>query len=424
MKKISLLALILFPTCLLAAVFDVSKWEYKAPVEISALSSEQTATVYLGGEVLSVVPNPDRPNIRIVDPKGIEVPFVQLEQEEASAFGEYLPILESSIRDRKSVAVVDTGEGLVDQNIFTVKTSSKNFKARVYVYGSDALVGEQSREWRLLDDTNYVYNFFDKVLGVDSGEMTVTVPNRIARYLKIEIVPLEGELGKIEQVVTSSKVVGVSKKYETTKHKSSVSFDKEKGVSKITLDFGDAPQTVERVTFDIKNTMFNRRLVAEVESIDGTKESFGGAYLFAFSREGFSKVKKEFVFARSVQAKKIVFTVADNNDVPLEFGPEVEVTTRMVPLLLRASHGTGNYTLYAKGEGVYPVYDLSSLKENLTISAPEAQVLSLVKNEEFRKVEKKVSFTERYPLLFNGVLVLLVLFIAFFIVVYIRKIKA
>ncbi len=424
MKKITLAGLVLFPVCLFAAIFDISKWEYKAPLRIDELSSEKTATLYVGGEVLSLVADPTRPNVRIIDPKGVEVPYVQLEQEEVSVFGDSVKILESSLRDGKSIAVIDTGEGLTKNNIFDLKVGAKNFKARVYVYGSDVLAGEQSDRWGLLDDTNYIYNFFDKTIGVESSETAITIPSRIARYLKIEVVPFEGQLTKIEQVLTSNKTLGVPKQYETLTYKAFVSADKEKGLSKLLLDFGEFPQTVERVSFDIKNSIFNRRVVAEVEKVDGTKESFSGAYVYAFSKDNFSKIKKEFVFNRSVQAKKIEFTIVDNNDVPLEYGPLVQVSTLKVPLLLRAEYGLGQYTLYARGESAYPVYDLSSLKQNLTISAPEAVLLSPVKNEQFKKVEKKISFTEQYPIIFNGVLVLLVLFIAFLIVVYIRKIKA
>jgi hypothetical protein len=424
MKKITLAALFLFPACLFASVFDISKWEYKAPLEISSLSSEETATIYLGGDVLSLVSNSDRPNVRIIDPKGAEVPYTQLEQEEYSSLGDTVGVVESSLRGGKSVVVLDTGEGITKGNMFQLKMDAKNFKARVFVYGSDVLVGEQNSRWGLLDDANYVYNFFDKTLGVESAEMNVFVPSRVARYLKIEVVPFEGEVTKIEQVLTSHKATSIPKKYESTKHEVTFSVDEEKGLSKLVLDFGSSPQTVEKVSFDIKDMVFNRRIMAEVEKPDGTKESFGGAYIYAFTNGTFSKVKKEFVFSSRVQAKKIEFTIVDNNDAPLRYGPSVDVGVTKVPLLLRSAYGIGTYTLYVGGENAYPVYDLSSLKQNLTTTAPEATLFPLLKNEQFKKVETKISFTEQYPVIFNGVLVLLVLFMAFLIVVYIRKIKA
>lgn len=117
--------------------------------------------------------------------------------------------------------------------------------------------------------------------------------------------------------------------------------------------------------------------------------------------------------------------VIDNQDnPPLVLDPKVTFNSP-VAVLTFVPRSSGPFYLYFGGNLSAPVYDIDSVLQNSSLKEKDIStviVSGVLSNPEYKPFVAVVPFSEKYSWLLNTVLVFLIIFIAFLIFGYVRKV--
>lgn len=397
-----------------AADFDPVHWRFYKPVEVTAATGGAYFRLSIDGETFHRS-QASLADLRLIDQQGREVPFALFEERETTTEEIYAPkIFNKAVLPRRYSTLTLDLEKEVANNTLTLKTKSQNFKRRVEVAGS-----HDGKQWFVLKDDAYIFDF--------SGEQkvqltTVKYPENRYRYLQVKVwnggeppLQLEGASLSFVTTTTPARVTRPStilSREEDPKLKASV----------CVLDLGYQNLPSDLLTIETPEENFSR--LVEVQGSNDLKSWQNQAqsefYRFRTARYAVEKKTLRFPEGRHRYLKVVVY---NHDDPPLKLtgfevrGIEKRIIFRLEPGRQCALH-YGNPAAHA------PRYDIERVKSYLTVEAlPKAQLGAEQENRDYRPAGPERPWTETQPILFWGVLILLVGGLGTYIVRLMTRVK-
>lgn len=420
-KYLILGCLLLVPAAIAHADFKETDWRYVKQINLPSLPGEQYVSVKLDRETLSGSRD-DLADLRIVSGRGLET-GLQILVKSPSREMDYQrgTLLNLSERGGAVSFMLDLGvQGSIHDHVQIV-TNSRNFRRQVSVYASDSARSIDDGGWRLLTNKGYVYNYYDSMAGFNAGSTAVAYPKSTSRYLKIVIAPGDGSLAVNSASVYRDEIVaGENESIETNV---AIVQNHESKTTEITADLGTKGMLTHSITLDASSANFNRRAVVQ-ESNDGSMWTrIEQGYIFNIATPLFTGKELTIPYEGS-KARYIRVIVFNEDSAPVAFGSKAVIQGTSRYVVFSASPENSYRLFYGNGNAATPRYDLARFFQYIdTRSMPVASLGGGASNPSYVEALPPVPpFSERYPYILNGVLVLLVLVIGLFIYLYVRKI--
>jgi hypothetical protein len=396
------------------ADFRKSDWEFYKGVEMSSTAAGYIC-LPLDGEVydhsrLSLS------DLRLLDDQQREVPYAFFEAKEVTTEERRNARLfnKALVPKAYSTVTLDLGEEVYNNKLI-VKTKSQNFKRRLEISG-----GPDGRKWFVLRDNAYIFDF--------SGDQkiqltTVQYPENNYRYLQIKVwngseSPLELEGAEVfliktktpERILLPNRPIS---REEDPKLKATVCL--------LDLNYRNLP--CDFLVLETPEENFSR--FVEIHGSNDLKswQRHLQSEFYRFKTSKYDVEKKSFRFpqARDRYLKVIVYNY---DDPPLRLG-NVESRGIVQDLIFQAESNRQYFLYYGNEQAPAPLYDMERVKNYLNIETLARVKLSGENlNREFIPKTLQRPWSERWPVLFWGILVFLVLVLGAYIVQLMKKVKA
>jgi hypothetical protein len=412
-KSVLALVLLLYAD-LLMADFKRSDWQFSKPLKTDAAQSSGYSRFSLDGQAFhhSLTSLAD---LRIIDDLGKEVSYALLEERESTTQEQYSPkIFNRAVLPGKYSTLTLDLEKEIANNTLTLKTKSRNFKRRVEIAGSS-----DGKQWFVLKDDAYIFDF--------SGEQkvqltTVKYSETRYRYLQVKVwngpePPLELEGASLSRVttITPRRVTRASthlSREEDPKLKATVCV--------LDLSYQNLPS--DFLILETPEENFSR--LVEVQGSNDQKiwQTQAQSEFYRFRTAKYSVEKKTLLYpeARHRYLKVIVY---NHDDPPLKLGA-FEVQGIEKHLIFQFDRSRQYSLYYGNANAQAPQYDIQRVKNYLSVdSLPRALLEGQKDNHDYRPRGRKRPWTETQPVLFWGVLILLVAGLGTYIVRLMTKVK-
>ena len=395
------------------ADFTKSEWEFHKPVE-STRSGDGYLRISVDGEVYRSSQR-SLADLRLVDDLGKEAPYSIYAQRESTTQESYDPkIFNRAILPAAYSTLTLDLEQEAESNTLVLKTSSRNFKRRVEIAGSN-----DRKQWLVLKSDGYIFDF--------SGDQkihltTIKYPDSKYRYLQIKVwngkeepLTIDGaSLSRVKTTPARRAVRGVRlhSREEDAKLKATV----------CVLDLSYENLPADFLTIDTPEENFSRMLEIQAGNDLKTWESSQQGDLYRFRTDKYSVEKKTLHFPE-MRCRYLKLIIYNHDDPPLKLaafeaqGVEEDLVCRTQP--------DRSYSLYyGNAQAHAPRYDFERLKNYLSLETiSRVRLGSESENNSFRPSGPKRPWTERQPVLFWGVLVLMVIGLGAYIVRLMMKVK-
>jgi hypothetical protein len=395
------------------ADFTRSDWQFSKPVE-TTISNDGYLRVSVDGEVYRRSQR-SLADLRLVDDLGKETPYSIYAQRESTTQESYEPKIfnRAILPGAYSTLTLDL-EQEAESNTLVLKTSSRNFKRRVEIAGSN-----DRKQWLVLKADGYIFDF--------SGDQkihltTIKYPDSKYRYLQIKVwngkeEPLTIEGASLSRVKTTParravRSVRLHAREEDAKLK----------VTVCVLDLSYENLPADLLTIVTPEENFSR--MVEIRAGNDLKlwEGVQQGDLYRFRTDKYS-VEKQTLHFPEVRCRYVKLLVYNHDDPPLKLaafevqGVEEDLVCRTQP--------DRSYSLYYGNQQAHaPRYDFELLKNYLSLEAiARVRLGNETENGSFRPSGPKRPWTERQPVLFWGVLVLMVFGLGAYIVRLMMKVK-
>ena len=321
--------------------------------------------------------------------------------------------IEQFFRGAYSTLTLDF-EQETESNTLVLKTSSRNFKRRVEIAGSN-----DRKQWLVLKADGYIFDF--------SGDQkihltTIKYPDSKYRYLQIKVwngkeEPLTIEGASLSRVKTTParravRSVRLHSREEDAKLKATI----------CVLDLSYENLPADFLTIDTPEENFSR--MVEIQAGNDLKlwESAQQGDLYRFRTDKYSVEKKTLRFPE-VRCRYLKLLVYNHDDPPLKLAA-FEVQGVEEDLVCRTQPDRSYSLYYGNPQAHAPRYDFERLKNYLSLETiARVRLGSESENDSFRPSGPKRPWTERQPVLFWGVLVLMVFGLGAYIVRLMMKVK-
>jgi uncharacterized protein DUF3999 len=396
------------------ADFTKSEWQFSKPVETTT-SNDGYLRISVDGEVYRRSQR-SLADLRLVDDLGKETPYSIYSQHESTTQESYEPkIFNRAILPGAYFTLTLDLEQEAESNTLVLKTSSRNFKRRVEIGGSN-----DRKQWLVLKSDGYIFDF--------SGDQrihltTIKYPDSKYRYLQIKVwngkeEPLTIEGASLSRVKTTParravRRVGLHSREEDVKLKATV----------CVLDLSYENLPADFLTIDTPEENFSRMVEVEAGNDLKTWESPQQGDLYRFRTEKYSVEKKTLHFPE-VRCRYLKLLIYNHDDPPLKLAA-FEVQGVEEDLVCRTQTGRSYSLYYGNPRAHAPRYDFERLKNYLSLETLATVRLGKeTENGSFRPSGPKRPWTERQPVLFWGVLLLMVFGLGAYIVRLMMKVKA
>lgn len=406
------------------ADFTTTQWKFKK--DIAGITTSQSGAyvkVFLDKEV-NFHAKPDLSDVRVLE-DGLEAPY-QLVTLNESVRSDYIQstLHDISSRDGKTLFTIDLGAKGVMNDHLRIVTDSKNFKKSVSVYAADSALSVDDTKWRLLTDHGYIYNFHDATSGFDAGSGEVVYPETSSRYLKVIIGGGEGERVSVSSVAVYriSTRESVENQIRVTP---TVTDNQVKKTTEITLDLGGSGIPTHRVTLattDTKN--FSRRALI-LSSDDAVNwSSVGDGYVFSLDTPLFKGQALALPY-REVRSRYIRVLVMNQDDPAVTWSSQANVESTVRAVVFSVVAGKSYALYYGNSAAIAPSYDFARYFQYIESTVLEKASLATEEmNEGYTPPTPPiVPYSETHPNILNGVLVLLVALLSFFMIAHLKKLK-
>ena len=433
--KITTLAVLTVLVSRMAFALDTGLWKYKADIAIVDYDTEYLS-VELTPEIYDVARG-DLGDIRLINTKGEQVPYVISQPKDTIRRVEYRPAMinRSTNENNASMVTLDFG-GKTLKNSITVSTGGDNFRRAVKVEGSD----DNIRFFTLVEQA-FVFAVGDLMDRRFSG---VDLPSNDYRYLRITVAPMatEKESPVIEQVtaleIEKELVAPRPLPMNLTEHRE----DEENNTSVYIYDLGHRRLPVSEIELDITDDSFYRYVTVQgrdtatkkvkIQSEDNRQRfrevevSFkpiasGTIYRYT-TTDGKTKENLTLKIGPGSRAyKHLKVTVRNYDDKPLTI---LSATARIIPHniffplteALTDTLGDDVITFYVGCESAStPRYDLRHrLTDTTKIKAGETILGKIAENQQ-AEIKKPVAWTEKHKALLAIILIVVVVVLAGFI---------
>ena len=395
------------------ADFTKSEWQFSKPVETTT-SNDGYLRVSIDGEVYRHA-LPSLADLRLVDDLGKETPYSIYAQRESTTVESYEPKIfnRALLPGAYSTLTLDF-EQETESNTLVLKTSSRNFKRRVEIAGSN-----DRKQWLVLKADGYIFDF--------SGEQkihltTIKYPDSKYRYLQVKVwngkeEPLTIEGASLSRIKTTParraiRSVHLHSREEDAKLKATVCV--------LDLSYENLPADFLKINTPEEN--FSR--MVEIQAGNDLKlwENPQQGDLYRFRTDKYS-VEKETLRFPEVRCRYLKLLIYNHDDPPLKLAA-FEVQGVEEDLVCRAQPDRRYSLYYGNLQAHAPRYDFERLKNYLSLETiARVRLGSESENDSFRPSRSKRPWTERQPFLFWGVLVLMVFGLGAYIVRLMMKVK-
>ena len=408
----------LLPFTIVAADFEITRWEYAKPIFLpSDLGEESLVELALdqltfSNAALGLL------DLRILKEDGTEVPY-NLEIERGS-------------RERKTVSAVilDLAQGPGDYTFFVldmnlgdllhnelaVLTSSRNFLREVRLEGSS-----DAKTWSILREKGQIVDFTDLERGFNIRETKIVYPRSTVRYLRVRIqnngeTPLQVTGANVAFLEEASPQIvdyasTLQKQEENTKEKATM----------LTIDMGSNGVPTSRLTISTEQLNFYRDTLLE-SSQDGKKWTrIAEGALYSYNTLTFVG-RQQILSFRETTDRYLRLSILNQDNPPMQI--EGVIVSGFQRRVIFSAGPEASYTLYyGNPQALRPSYDLERLFPFFaTEDLSKASLGAETGNQSF--VEKDLRpFSERFPWLLPTVLVIAALLVGVLLLKVFQQIR-
>jgi hypothetical protein len=324
-------------------------WRYSRAIEIPSTDSERLAAVIVPQDAY-LHAQTGLPDIRLIDDRGSEVPFLRYAFE-GSASSKTLPtkLLENSFSPGNYTQILlSIGATAPFHNAVEIDTTESDFIEWVSVEASD-----DAHVWRIVQDRAPIFRFRKESR---EGTQTVSYSPNNAPYLRIRI--LEG--GK------QFPVYGAHVYYKTTEPPERLAINAvvaadaaaQTRESSWKIDLGTPALNIREVRFTVDPAEFSRAVDISTSEDGMTWTSFARGEIYRFRRENTTEELLTVAVPSYATSRYWRITVVNGNDAPL---PGVTPSIFMTPehVAFEQEPGRSYRLLYGQSRAKAPEYDLA-----------------------------------------------------------------
>jgi len=395
------------------ADFKKSNWEFYKGIQTGSVAAGHVR-FSLDGEVYDHA-RLSLSDLRLLDDQQKEVPYALFEARESTTEERRSVRVfnQAQVPKAYSTMTLDLGAETYT-NKLVVKTKSQNFKRRVEVAGS-----HDGRKWLVLRDNAYIFDF--------SGDQriqltTVQYPESNYRYLEVKIWNSSEPRLELEGVEVFLMKTETPERILLPSHPISRGEDPKLKASLCLLDLNYQNVPCDFLLLETPEENFSR--LVEIHGSNDLKnwQRHLQSEFYRFKTSKYDVEKKSFRFpeARSRYLKVIVYNY---DDPPLRLG-NIEIRGIPKDVIFQPEPNRQYFLYYGNDHAPAPHYDMERVKNYLNIDAlARVRLSGENRNREFVPETLQKPWTERWPILFWGILIVLVLVLGAYIVQLMKKVK-
>jgi len=395
------------------AEFVKAQWQFSKPVEASA-PSDGYLRVSIDGEVYRHSQR-SLSDLRLVDDQGKEVAYSIHAQRESTIEESYEPKIfnRAVLLGSYSTLTLDL-EQEVESNTLVVRTSSRNFKRRVEIAGSN-----DRKQWFVLKADGYIFDF--------SGDQkihltTIKYPDSKYRYLQVKVWNAKEEPLTIEGASLSRVKITPARRAIRSVSLHSRDEDAKLKVTTCVLDLSYDNLPADFLMIDTSEENFYRTVEIQGSNELKTWNSPQKGEFYHFKTEKYAVEKKTLRFPE-MRFRYLRLVLHNYDDPPLKLAA-FEVQSVEEDLVCRTEPDRRYFLYYGNLHASAPSYDFQRLKNYLDVETiPRVPLGVETENDSYRPYVPKQPWTERQPVLFWSVLILMVFGLGAYIVKLMMKVK-
>lgn len=400
--------------------FDQENWQYYRNV---VGSEEGMVKVRLPNNISWSSDNLN--DLRVVDDKGVETPYVVTEDIRPAVVAENAGIINSvTANDGSTKFVVDTNKAGVIKTSLDFVISKPDFRRQVSVYSSDVPLALEDSRWSLVTRDGYIFSFTDPATGSKQGKSVVSFSPNTARYFKVVI--SSGQEGAVvANAVRLAGGVSLSLPSYSEGYNANISDNPAKKLTEIVVDLGKENIFSNSITLSSKDTNYNRRVVVEASNGSTTESGWryvGQSSISSIKTSLFSGVSN-IVNYPTVRARYIKLSVVNDDNPAISIDNRIFVGGPLYEIVFEAKPLRYYKLYYGNPSAQKPRYDISSFASYIETAKLPTLALG-EENTNGAYVPPKgevVPFTEANKWLLNILLVVVVLCIGVGVAMYLRK---
>lgn len=407
------------------AAFNPVNWQYSRTISIPSSSSFVKAQLPTDISWTSNRGN-GFGDIRIIDGQGNEVPYLLSVDQVASN-----PVISPTI-----LSLTSTSEGatrfIADMNRsgqvygsidIDTQSTPNNYRRQVSVYASDILLPLDDSRWSKITSDGFIFKVSDPSTGFISSKGTVSFPVNTSRYLKVVIG--SGPEGAVNlSSVSVNSDIQISNKTASLELPAIVNNNVNKKTTDVTIDLGAIGRLSNGVEITVapSDKNYTRRVVVETSDDAVSWRSVGGGSISRVSTSIFSGTSNIISYDQT-RSRYIRLSIVNDDNPPLNVINGVTVKTPILSLIFQPKQGSSNTLYYGNSTVDKPQYDINLLSSYIDQdNIPLASFGNETLNPKYvAPAGPVIPFTEKYKILFNVTLVILVIILCAGIAWYLRN---
>ena len=444
-KQLLFLAVFLGSASVAHASFIPSDWLWERP--ITNMPEVAAPLTYIKVDLdpkLSIHSAPFLPDLRVVSNNGEEVPFQLLTEETEATQSAYTPQIISHIDQQGySVYLLDLGKsGLRHNTTNIVVGASANYRRQVSVYASDVLLKWDDPKWGWIDQSSsvsasgqsaesFIYDFTDNELNFHARSGSMHYPDTAARYMRV-VIHRDGTI-KNDKTPVLLDVVRFDMRREVKPTAAENHIDVPATITQdgnakttiLTADLGGGGLDGHAVTLSVgNNDNFNRRSVV-MGSTNGVDWSLiQQGYFFQINTPLLKETQLSINYPVSA-FRYLRVIIYNDDDTAIALLPSMRIWTPLRSVVFAAKPAALYSLYYGNPSAQTPKYDLARFFQFIdSADLPHAVLGVEAANPAYAApLPPKKPVSEQYPELLNGILILLVALVTFFLISYLKRLK-
>lgn len=326
-----------------AAAFNANEWRFRREVRLPPPNPKGYYYLRLDQEVFRYS-NPNLSDLRLVNGRGLEVPYVLEVRNEEPRWDRYQP----RVWREGSDIMLDLGRPGLSHNQVLLVTQSTNFRGRAAVYGRDF-----ADDWRLLARDLAV---FDHTAQVHAGNLRLEYPETKCQYLKIVLSLDRGEIAEPGAEVMMVRTIAAEyQDLAEIEHRC----EQDPVNNDTVCRLGTRKLPVSRINISAADDGFFRA----ARLLDRQGRELASTCLYRYQDRDLVRQGLWLTFPET-QAEELVLRIQNFDDQPLAIDA-VQASTTARDLVFRAGPNDGFRIYLGNPKARTPVYDLSMLMDRV-----------------------------------------------------------
>ena len=414
-------ALVLFAASV-RADFSVADWRLVKAINLpEALGENEYVELELDQDVFAHAASGLR-DLRIIENDSRrEVPYqlvVEPREREGTTFPVNMRDL-SYIKGEQTSFVFDLGRAGALHGEVEIITSSVNFRRSVSVEG-----GNDAASWAVLTEKGQIYDFTVFERGFRAQDTKVRYPESTVRYLRVTIFDRGEDALSLSGARVASVRETAAKEVQYDADIVARTQDPENQRTQIIFDLGGENLPSNRLELVVSDSNYSREVALEGSN---DKNSWNSVYsrdiLYSYDTPKFRGAKTSILYPETA-FRYLRLTIFNADNPPLQIK-----SAHAVGLLRKVVFSVVPYAVlrlyYGNPLARYPSYDLAQYFRYLETEGLPAATLGLQEQNPLfeEKIPPPPPFSERFPWVLNGAVVVLTVGFGIFLVFLFRRIK-